>query len=198
MRVEPTSLPGVARIILDRFRDARGLFVETWDARAFAALGVATTFVQDSLARSAVVGTVRGMHFQSPPHAQHKLVRVQRGRIWDVVVDLRDGAPTFGRHAAFELDAEDWCQVLIPAGYAHGYCTLTPDVEVVYKMSDHFSPQCYGGMRWDDPALGIAWPVTDAAATISDKDRALPPLSAMRGVFPYATFSDETLPWRAP
>jgi dTDP-4-dehydrorhamnose 3,5-epimerase len=183
MRVEDTELGGVNIVHLDVFRDDRGLFVETFDARAFAALGIDTRFVQDSFSSSPAKGTVRGLHFQVPPRAQAKLVRVTRGRVFDVVVDIRRASPTFGRHVALILDAAEWRQLFIPTGFAHGFCTLEADTEIVYKMSDHFSPEHYRGLLWSDPDLGISWPVSVSQAIVSDKDKKHPRLKDLPDYF---------------
>lgn len=157
-----------------RFGDKRGYFSETYNERAFAAAGVSAKFVQDNQSLSAAVGTIRGLHFQSPPHAQAKLVRVVRGKVLDVIVDVKRGSPTFGKWTSIELSAEEGNQVFVPVGYAHGFCTLEPDTEVLYKVTDFYSFDHEYGIRWNDPALGISWPVADAAAVLSDKDRVLP------------------------
>lgn len=183
MRIEDTALPGVRLIHLDVFADSRGSFAETYDSRAFAALGVADVFVHDSWSRSARAGVVRGLHFQVPPAAQAKLVRVARGRVFDVVVDLRRRSPTFGRHLSLVLDAAAMQTLVIPAGFAHGFCTLEDDTEITYKMSDHFSPPHYKGLLWCDPALGIDWPVAPADAIVSERDAAFPGLRQLPEVF---------------
>lgn len=183
MHVEPLSLAGLKLIRLDAHRDSRGVFVEAFDTRKFAALGVGAEFVLDGFSRSAAPGTVRGLHFQHPPAAQAKLVRVVRGRAFDVVVDLRRSSATFGRHSAIELSADVPAQLWVPVGFAHGFCTLEPDTEVAYKLSDHYAPELRGGVLWNDPALGIAWPVTVAAAIVSDSDAKLPPLASLGRAF---------------
>ncbi len=183
MRIENTALDGVKIIHLDLFSDDRGGFAETYDVEKFSTLGIHTTFVQDSWSHSAVSGTVRGFHFQLPPRAQHKLVRVTRGQVYDVVVDLRRDSETFGRHVAFELDAREMTAVLVPIGFAHGFCSLCDDVEITYKMSDHFSPEHYTGLSWCDPELGIDWPVTVGDAVVSEKDSGHPRLKDLPQVF---------------
>lgn len=184
MRVEELSIPEVKLVHLDRHPDVRGLFAETYDASAFARLGIDAVFVQDAVSISRAKGTVRGLHFQAPPRAQAKLVRVGRGRIFDVAVDLRRGSPTFGRHVALELAAGDWRQLYIPAGFAHGFCTLADDTEVVYKFGDRYAPECALGILWNDPALGIRWPVAAADAVLSDRDRRNPSFADLPPVFP--------------
>jgi dTDP-4-dehydrorhamnose 3,5-epimerase len=177
MQIEPLALPEVKVVTLDVFADARGVFAETYDRAKFVALGIHDVFVQDSYSRSARAGTVRGFHFQRPPRAQSKLVRVTRGRAFDVAVDLRRGSPTYGRHVSMTLEEGDWKVVYVPAGFGHGFCTLEPDTEVVYKMSDSYSAEHYAGVRWDDPALGIDWPVEAASAVVSPADRGHPALA---------------------
>lgn len=183
MRILATSIPGVAVIELDRFDDDRGSFAETYDAAKFRALGVNADFVMDAWSINRRRGTIRGLHFQAPPRAQAKLVRVARGGIFDIIVDLRRDSPTFGKYVALELDARAMRQVYIPAGFAHGFCTLEPDTEVVYKLSDHYSPPHESGVRWNDPALGITWPVGPEDAVVSDKDARLPLLKDLPPIF---------------
>ncbi len=170
------GIPGPLLIVPRVFRDGRGFFLETWSERDLAALGVAERFVQDNQSLSAAAGTVRGMHFQLPPRAQAKLVRVVRGAVLDVVVDLRRGSPTYGRHAAVGLSAADARQVYVPAGFAHGFCTLEPGTEVAYKASEYYDPDLERGVAWDDPDLALPWPVAAGRAVLSDKDRKLPRL----------------------
>lgn len=172
--VEQLAIPGVKLIRVSKFGDARGFFSETYNATAFAEAGIAVSFVQDNQSLSAPAGTVRGLHAQRPPFAQDKLVRVTRGRIWDVAVDVRPGSPTFGRWTGAEISAEAWNQIFIPAGFLHGFCTLEPDTEVHYKVSNVYSAGQEFGVRWNDPDLNIGWPVADDKAVLSDKDRALP------------------------
>ena len=170
------SIPEVRLVVPDRFGDDRGFFSETYSRRAFAAAGIADEFVQDNHSFSAGVGTVRGLHYQIAPFAQAKLVRVVRGAVLDVAVDLRRGSPTFGSHVHVTLSAADFRQLFVPAGFAHGFCTLEPETEVVYKVTAYYSREHDRGIRWDDPALGIAWPVSAEAAVLSAKDRSLPRL----------------------
>ena len=166
-----------------QFGDPRGVFSETYSRRDFAALGVADEFVQDNWSRSDQAGTVRGLHFQRRPHAQGKLVRVVRGRILDVAVDLRRSSPTFGEHVSVELAAGDGRMLWVPVGFAHGFCTLEPMSEVAYKVTAGYSPECDAGIAWDDAALGIEWPVTAGDAVVSRKDALLPPLGDLPAVF---------------
>jgi dTDP-4-dehydrorhamnose 3,5-epimerase len=165
------------------FSDARGWFCETYSEARFRDLGIDCGFVQDNQSLSREVGTIRGLHFQTAPRAQAKLVRVLRGRIFDVAVDLRRSRPTFGQWMAIEISADDRKQIFVPAGFAHGFCTLEPDTEILYKVSDFYSPEHDKGIAWDDPDLGIPWPVRPDKATLSDKDRRLPRLASMPTLF---------------
>jgi dTDP-4-dehydrorhamnose 3,5-epimerase len=183
MDVFETDIPDVKRIVPKRFGDVRGWFSETFRADTMARAGIDTQFVQDNQSFSAPKGTIRGLHFQLAPRAQAKLIRVLQGAILDVAVDIRSGSPTFGRHVAVTLDAETGEQLFVPHGFAHGFCTLTPDVMVAYKVDDYYSPEHDRALAWDDPALGIAWPVTGAAAILSDKDRRAPRLAELGPVF---------------
>ena len=177
------GIEGPLVVSVRRFADARGVFVETYSRRDFAALGIAEEFVQDNQSLSVHAGTVRGLHFQVAPAAQAKLVRVLRGRILDVAVDLRSGSATHGRHVAVELSAENALMLYVPVGFAHGFCTLEPNTEVAYKVTSLYDPGCDRGLAWDDPALGIGWPVEAGEAVLSDKDRHHPRLSELGRVF---------------
>lgn len=177
MLIETTPLAGVKLIVPNKFADQRGYFSETYNREALLQAGIAVDFVQDNQSCSATVGTIRGLHFQSPPFAQDKLIRVLRGRILDVTVDLRRSSPTYGQHFAAELSAENFKQMFVPVGFAHGYCTLEPDTEIFYKVSNFYAPQHDHGLAWNDPALGIPWPVRGDAAILSDKDRRHPRLA---------------------
>lgn len=170
MHIAALSIPDVKLITPKRFGDARGYLSEVYRADLLASAGFAQAFVQDNHTMSAAVGTVRGLHFQKPPHAQAKLVRVVRGRIFDVALDLRAASPTFGRHVAAELSAEIGVQMLVPVGFAHGFCTLEPNTEVLYKATDYYAPQADSGVLWSDPDLAIDWPVESAQAILSAKD----------------------------
>lgn len=181
--VEFSRLPILKDVILirpRRFQDARGFFCETYNIRDFADAGIDDVFVQDNMSLTTKVGTVRGLHFQTAPHAQSKLVRCTRGRVLDVMVDIRPASRTFGQHDKLELSADDGAQVFIPAGFAHGFCTLEPNTEVAYKVSEIYSPAHEAGIAFDDPELSIAWPYPDGEITLSDKDRALPSFAALR------------------
>jgi dTDP-4-dehydrorhamnose 3,5-epimerase len=173
------GIPGPLLIVPRRFQDARGFFLETWSERDFEALGAGVRFVQDNHSFSVAAGTVRGMHFQLPPRAQAKLVRVLRGAVLDVVVDLRRGSPTYGHHAAVELSAANARQVFVPTGFAHGFCTLEPETEVAYNASDYYDADLERGLAWDDPDLALPWPVAAGRAVLSDKDRRQPRLRDM-------------------
>lgn len=183
MRIESLAIPDVKLIVPKVFRDDRGHFTETWNARTLAAAGIEAAFVQDNSALSHQKGTVRGLHFQLPPMSQDKLVRVVRGAVLDVAVDLRRSSPTFGRHVAAVLSAENGAQLLVPRTFAHGYCTLEPDTEVAYKVTNYYSPEHDRGLLWNDPALEIAWPVTAAEAVLSDKDLRQPRLRDLPAAF---------------
>ena len=185
MQIEQLEIQDVVLIRPRRFGDPRGYFAETFNARAFRERVAALDFVQDNEALSAQVGTVRGLHFQKPPTAQGKLVRTIKGAILDVAVDIRHGSPTFGKHVAARLDAAEGAQLWVPPGFAHGYCTLEPDTLVAYKVTDFYSPADDGGILWNDPALGIPWPVDAASAVLSDKDPRLPRLADLTTVFTY-------------
>lgn len=174
MKITETDLPGVLILEPRRFGDDRGWFMESWNRETLRGHGIEIDFVQDNHSYSAPRGTVRGLHYQSPPHAQAKLVRVARGTVRDVAVDVRRGSETYGRHVAVDLSAENGRQLLVPAGFLHGFATLSPDVELLYKCSDVYAPVCDGAVAWDDPDLGIDWGIDPATATLSDKDRAAP------------------------
>lgn len=168
-----------------RLIDDRGWFVETYHQPRWAALGVTVDFVQDNHSFSRLAGTIRGIHFQTPPHAQAKLVRCARGRIIDYAVDLRAGSPTYGQHVAAELSAENGDQLYIPVGFGHAFVTVEPDSEVVYKVSNIYAADCDGGVRWDCPAIGIAWQLPPGGPVLSAKDRALPVLAEWDSPFAY-------------
>jgi dTDP-4-dehydrorhamnose 3,5-epimerase len=181
--VRRLAIPEVKLITPRRFGDARGYFVESWNRRAMKAAGIDIDFCQDNQSLSGPVGTVRGLHFQTPPNAQAKLVGVLKGRIFDVAVDLRKASPTFGRHVSVELDADTGAQILVPAGFAHGFCTLTADAHIFYKVDAHYAPESDAGIFWADEALGIAWPVAPDRAVLSQKDTVLPRLKDLVNPF---------------
>jgi dTDP-4-dehydrorhamnose 3,5-epimerase len=174
LSISPLPLHGVNLIRLTRKSDFRGYFAEIYVRRDFVAAGIDHEFIQDNESMSRSVGTIRGLHFQIPPFAQAKLVRVLRGRILDVVVDLRRSSPTYGEHVKVELSAEVGDQILVPAGFAHGLCTLEPESLVSYKVDNVYSAEHERGVHWADADLAIPWPVSVAAAVVSERDRGLP------------------------
>jgi len=179
-----SEIPGVVIVDARTFDDDRGRFSESYQASAFAAAGIKEPFLQDNLSWSTRRGTMRGLHYQKPPFAQGKLVRCLHGTIFDVVVDLRRGSPTEGRAASFELDADSGTMVWVPAGLAHGFQTLVDDCLVLYKTTAEYRPGHEAGIRWDDPDIGISWPVRPAI--LSPRDAALPGLAGSTGVFSWA------------
>ena len=176
VEVKPSKLDGVLELVPRRHCDDRGFFVELWNRRSLSAIGIDAEFVQDNLATSIDRGTVRGLHFQAAPSAQGKLVWVPRGAAFDVVVDVRPGSASLGRHAAHVLSAERGNQLWIPPGFAHGYCTLEKMTEVAYKVTSFYDPAAERGIRWNDPDLAIEWPVGESDAILSVKDGFLPTL----------------------
>ncbi|MBI1237292.1 MAG: dTDP-4-dehydrorhamnose 3,5-epimerase [Alphaproteobacteria bacterium] len=169
-----------------RFDDERGWFEEVWNAQRFQFLtGVKTGFVQDNASRSRAAGTVRGLHFQAPPMAQAKLVRCPRGAIYDVIVDIRHGSPTFGQWAGASLTEENGLQLWVPRGFAHGFATIELESEIAYKVDNPYSAEHDGGIFWNDPAIGIRWPFDTATAVVSAKDRDAPKLAEMPKLFEY-------------
>jgi dTDP-4-dehydrorhamnose 3,5-epimerase len=183
LNVEPAEIPDIKIITGKKFGDQRGFFSEVYTRRVFVEAGIGLDFVQDNHAFSADRGTLRGLHFQSPPFAQDKLVRVTRGRILDVAVDIRLSSSTFGRHVVVEISASNWRQVLVPVGFAHGYVTLEPDTEVLYKVTQYYAPDHDHGLAWNDPALGIHWGIEPGQAILSDKDRKHPNLADLPKYF---------------
>ena len=186
MDISETAIAGVRLLRPTQHHDARGFFSEVYNEAVFAARGIAVRFVQDNHSLSLKRGTVRGLHFQIPPFAQAKLVRVTRGAILDVAVDLRRGSPSFGCHVAAVLSAAEWNQLFVPEGFAHGFCTLEPDTEVTYKVNRPYSAAHDRGLYWNDPALAISWPVSEAEALLSERDRRHPPLVELPEFFRYA------------
>lgn len=173
MKITETALPGVLLLEPRRFADNRGFFSESWNRKTLAAHGIDIDFVQDNHSMSATTGTLRGLHFQAPPTAQAKLVRCGRGALFDVAVDIRTGSPTYGQWVGFDLSFDNGRQLLIPAGFAHGFVTRAPDTEILYKCSDYYDPQTDGGIAWD--SCGIDWGL-ETDPVLSDKDSALPRL----------------------
>ena len=185
MKIESLAIPD-ARLITPRImRDARGLFCETHNRSLFREVVADVDFVQDNHSLSHARGVVRGLHFQIAPHPQGKLVRVTHGSIFDVAVDIRRGSPTYGRHVTAVLSAQSWAQVWVPVGFAHGFCTLEPNTEVLYKVTDYYAPECDRGLLFDDPDLGIEWPIEPSCAILSERDRAH---IRLRDLPPYFTY----------
>ena len=173
------ALPGVLLITPVKHGDDRGFFSETFSRKSLAEAGFNRPFVQDNHSLSGKRGILRGLHFQRAPHAQDKLVRVTRGAVFDVVVDVRKGSPTFGQWVGAELSADNWSQMLAPAGFAHGFLTLTDMAEVLYKVTADYAPEAEGGLAWDDPQIGIAWPIPADQIITNARDAAWPKLSEL-------------------
>jgi dTDP-4-dehydrorhamnose 3,5-epimerase len=185
MRAAPLGIPDVLEIAVERHDDNRGFFSEIWSLSAMATLGIDIGFVQDNHSHSAEAGVLRGLHYQEPPFAQTKLIRVVRGAIFDVAVDIRSGSPTFGRWTGLRVSRAAWNQVLIPAGFAHGFLTLELDTEVLYKVSAPYSPAHERSIRFDDPEIGIDWPLAGRAPILSEKDAGAPLLRDLAPAFPF-------------
>jgi dTDP-4-dehydrorhamnose 3,5-epimerase len=179
MEVRPLELQGVLEILPRKFGDDRGFFSETYNAERMTEAGITLQFVQDNHSFSAAKGVLRGLHFQLPPRAQDKIVRVVRGSIFDVVVDIRKSSPSFGKWVSLEISAKKWNQILIPKGFAHGFVTLEENTEITYKVTDFYSPEHDRSLRFDDPTLAIDWPFDPAAMQLSDKDRNAPYLGGV-------------------
>ncbi len=185
LEIERLSIPDVLVIKPKRHRDVRGFFSETYKRSDLAAAGIELDFIQDNHASSLQRGTIRGLHFQIAPFEQAKLVRVTRGAIFDVALDIRKGSPSYGQHVSTIISAENWRQILVPAGFAHGYCSVDRDTEVIYKVTGYYSPEHERGVLWNDPALGIDWPVAEAEAIVSGKDGENPVLGDLPDYFDY-------------
>jgi dTDP-4-dehydrorhamnose 3,5-epimerase len=183
LTVVPTSIEAVKIITPKSFQDSRGVFCETYNRQRYLEHGVGLDFVQDNQSSSAETGTIRGLHFQSNPAAQDKLVRVLRGSIFDVAVDLRRTSPTYGKWVAEKLSADNGKQLLVPVGFAHGFCTLEPDTHVLYKVTAYYSPANDLGIAWDDPDLAIDWPIAPGNAIVSEKDTRHPGLNSLPTYF---------------
>lgn len=181
--IERQPIPEVWTYTPRRFEDERGWFSETFNSASLAEALGGVTFVQDNQALTHVKGTLRGMHFQKPPKAQDKFVRVLKGAVLDVAVDIRRGSPTFGKWVAAELSAENRKQIFVPKGFAHGYLTLEPDTEVFYKVSDYYSREHEGGISWNDPAIGVDWGLAPGDILMADRDRLFPVLAELELVF---------------
>jgi dTDP-4-dehydrorhamnose 3,5-epimerase len=183
MQLIPLEIPEVKLLVPKKFGDHRGFFSETYNRKTLAQLGIDKEFVQDNHSLSAEKSVVRALHYQLPPMAQDKLVRVVRGSILDVAVDIRRASATFGRHVSAVISAENWRQMYIPIGFAHGFVTLEPDTEVVYKVTNYYSPAHERGIRWNDTALGIDWQVSESEAVLSERDTRHPGLGDARDIF---------------
>jgi dTDP-4-dehydrorhamnose 3,5-epimerase len=183
MQFQETEIPAVKIVTPRKHGDARGFFSEVYKQSDWVAAGLDCRFVQDNHSYSAPAGTLRGLHFQTPPFAQDKLVRVIRGRMLDIAVDIRRASPTFGQHIAVELSAENWRQLYIPAGFAHGFITLEPDTEVLYKVTALYSPAHDRGVAYDDPDIGINWPTPPGGPILSEKDTRWPRLRDLADIF---------------
>jgi dTDP-4-dehydrorhamnose 3,5-epimerase len=186
MQVTETDIPAVRILTPKKHGDHRGFFSETYSRKAFKDLGIDIEFVQDNQSLSAEKGVVRGLHYQLPPTAQDKLVRVVRGAILDVAVDIRRGSATFGKHVSAVISTENWRQILIPVGFAHGFVTLEPNTEVIYKVSNYYSPKDERGILWNDPQLAIGWGIDSSSAVLSEKDRKYPTLANATELFDLA------------
>jgi len=184
LTIQELRIPEVKLITVDRFGDDRGFFSETYHRQRFFDAGITTEFLQDNQSFSEAVFTVRGLHMQAPPFAQAKLVRVTRGRIRDICVDVRCGSPSFGQWVSAEISARQWNQIYVPAGFLHGFVTLEPDTEVQYKVSAHYDRASELGVLWNDPVLKIDWGISGAAA-LSSKDAALPAFHELQSPFVY-------------
>lgn len=185
MLIEAMALPGVFCLTPKRFGDHRGFFSESWNRRALADAELDFAYVQDNHSFSRETGTVRGLHFQAPPHAQSKLVRCGRGRLYDVAVDIRRGSPTYGQWTGAELSFENGRQLLIPAGFLHGFATLEPETEIIYKCTDYYFPETEGAVRFDDPDIGIDWGLGSGEPVLSDKDAVAPMLRDLDSPFTF-------------
>ncbi len=172
--IESLKISDIKILRPQKHGDDRGFFSETYNKNDLAEAGIELDFVQDNQSLSQHAGTIRGLHFQGAPWAQAKLVRVVRGRILDVAVDMRRSSPTFGQWVSAEISASEWNQILVPVGFAHGICTLEPDTELIYKVTNYYAPSCDFGVRWNDPKLNIPWPFGEDKLTLSPRDRALP------------------------
>jgi dTDP-4-dehydrorhamnose 3,5-epimerase len=188
--VSADGLPAVRVILPRRQRDARGFFSEVWREDVMAGAGISPRFVQENHALSGATGTVRGLHFQIGKSAQAKLIRCPRGSILDVAVDIRSGSPTYGRYAAVVLSDENWKQCYVPAGFAHGYCTLQPNTEVIYKVTAYYDPSSERGLAWNDAEIGIVWPVAPELAVMTERDRTFPRLAELPQFFTFSNFPD--------
>ena len=183
MQVIETAIPDVKILVPKQYKDHRGFFSEVYNRKALKDIGIAQEFVQDNHSLSVEKGVLRGLHYQLPPMAQDKLIRVVRGSILDVAVDVRRASPTFGQHVAVEISADNWRQIFVPVGFAHGFVTLEPNTEVLYKVSAPYCPEHERGVKWNDPALGINWGVEEGQAILSGRDQNHPPLTGVKDLF---------------
>lgn len=183
--IRATDIPDVRIIDMKRFGDNRGWFAETYNRAEWAAAGIDVDFIMDAQSYSAVAGTLRGMHFQRSPKTQTKLVRASRGAVFDVAVDIRLGSPWYGRWVGAELSAANGLALLIPRGFAHGFVTLEPDTELLYRMDSYYAPEYEAGIAWNDPDLGIFWPIAPGGVVIAERDRDFPRLAEMPTCFTY-------------
>ena len=183
MQVIDTAIPDVKVLVPKQFKDHRGFFSEVYNSKVLKDLGIAPHFIQDNHSLSVEKGVLRGLHYQIPPTAQDKLIRVVRGAILDVAVDVRRASPTFGKHVAVEISADNWQQIFVPVGFAHGFVTLEPNTEVLYKVSAPYSPAHERGVKWNDPALRIPWGVEESQAILSGRDQNHPPLAEVKDFF---------------
>ncbi len=184
MKIERLAIPDVILVVPPRFADARGHFSETYNEARFAAAGIGAHFIQDNQSLSRAKGTIRGLHCQLAPNVQGKLVRCLRGAIWDVAVDIRGGSPSYGQHVAAVLSAETGAQLWVPGGFLHGFCTLEPDTEVLYKVTAPYDRAAERGVIWNDPSLALPWPVAPGEAVLSEKDTQLPGFAEATAWFP--------------
>ena len=185
MQITPLEIPDVKILEPPRHGDDRGFFSEIYHRERLQDAGIDLEFVQENYSWSAAANTLRGLHFQTGQYAQDKLVQVVRGTILDVAVDLREGSPWYGRYVMAEISAENWQQILVPKGFAHGFLTLAADTAVIYRVTTHYSQAHDSGVRWNDPDIGVDWPVDEAAAILSEKDRNLPFLADCATLFRY-------------
>lgn len=185
VKIEPTKIYDVKIVWPDKFGDHRGFFSETFNSEKFKLSGLDLSFCQDNHSLSEKAGTLRGLHFQINPHAQGKLLRVTRGAIYDVAVDIRAGSPTFGEWVGYEISAKLWNQIFIPVGFAHGFCTLEDNTEVIYKVTAPYSPENERGLAWNDDELAIDWPIDNDAPILSEKDTSYPELRNLPTFFKY-------------
>ncbi|MAP94045.1 MAG: dTDP-4-dehydrorhamnose 3,5-epimerase [Ponticaulis sp.] len=185
MEITRLDIPEVVLLKPKKFGDDRGFFIETWNKNLLLEHGLDFDFVQDNHSLSVQKGVLRGLHFQKPPHAQDKLVRCTKGSILDVAVDIRKGSPTYGKYVSAVISEENYTQILVPKGFAHGFITLEPNTEVQYKVTAFYSPECDAGMLWNDPAIGIEWGISEDEVILSAKDKVAPLMADTDAGFVY-------------